>query len=129
MASFAEIAEGTNAAGEPAWIVQRVLAVQDAEEHRGQEHLADELGLGGIWIQTSYNTHGGVHYNPPDEETGISDWLPSGKDHVRYNYCSAGHIYDPVADAFYEDATGHDDWILNTETYVWERIEDAARDD
>lgn len=47
MAHFAEINE--------AGIVQRVVVVPDAQEHRGQEFLANDLGLGGTWIQTSYN--------------------------------------------------------------------------
>lgn len=47
MAHFAEI-DSNN-------IVLRVLVVPDSEQHRGQEYLADNLGLGGRWIQTSYN--------------------------------------------------------------------------
>lgn len=48
MAHFAEI----DANG----IVLRVLVVPDEQESRGQEFLANDLGLGGTWIQTSYNT-------------------------------------------------------------------------
>lgn len=47
MAYFAEI-DNTNT-------VIRVLAVPDDQEQRGQEYLADDLNLGGIWIQTSFN--------------------------------------------------------------------------
>ncbi len=47
MAHFAEI----NSDNE----VVRVLVVPDSQEHRGQEFLADDLGLGGNWIQTSFN--------------------------------------------------------------------------
>lgn len=47
MAHFAEIDENN--------IVIRVLVVADEHEDRGQEFLADDLGLGGTWIQTSYN--------------------------------------------------------------------------
>jgi hypothetical protein len=46
MAHFAEI-KGN--------IVQRVLVVPDSQEHRGQEFLANDLKLGGTWIQCSYN--------------------------------------------------------------------------
>ena len=59
MAYFAEIDE-TN-------IVVRVLSVGDDEEHRGQEFLAADLGLGGTWIQTSYNTRGNVHVGEDGE--------------------------------------------------------------
>jgi hypothetical protein len=47
MAHFAEI-DNNN-------VVLRVLVVNDSQEHRGQEFLATDMGLGGTWIQTSYN--------------------------------------------------------------------------
>jgi hypothetical protein len=47
MAHFAEINENN--------IVLRVLVVDNEQEHRGQEFLSEDLGLGGTWIQTSYN--------------------------------------------------------------------------
>jgi hypothetical protein len=36
-------------------VVVRVVVVPDEQEHRGQEYLAEDLGLGGRWVQTSYN--------------------------------------------------------------------------
>lgn len=36
-------------------IVVRVLVVPDEQESRGAEFLSVDLGLGGTWIQTSYN--------------------------------------------------------------------------
>ena len=51
MAHFAEI-DSNN-------IVTRVLVVANEQEHRGQEFLAEDLGLGGTWIQTSYNANFG----------------------------------------------------------------------
>jgi hypothetical protein len=47
MAHFARIDENN--------IVQEVLVVDNSLEHRGEDFLANELGLGGRWIQTSYN--------------------------------------------------------------------------
>jgi hypothetical protein len=49
MAHFAKINENN--------IVEVVLVVDNSEEHRGQEFLAEDLGLGGRWIQTSYNAN------------------------------------------------------------------------
>jgi hypothetical protein len=49
MAHFAEI-DSNN-------VVLRVLVVADEHEHRGQEFFADDCGLGGTWIQTSYNSN------------------------------------------------------------------------
>jgi hypothetical protein len=54
MAHFAEI-DNTNK-------VLRVLVVDNAQEHRGQEFLAVECNLGGTWIQTSYNANFGGKY-------------------------------------------------------------------
>jgi hypothetical protein len=68
MAHFAEIDENN--------IVTRVLVVPDEQEHRGQEFLANELGLGGFWIQTSYNAR------------------------IRKNYAGIGYTFDPTRDAF-----------------------------
>lgn len=51
MAHFAEIDSDNK--------VVRVLVVDNSQEHRGQEFLADDLSLGGTWIQTSYNANFG----------------------------------------------------------------------
>lgn len=63
MAHFAEIDENG--------VVLRVLVVPDEQESRGQEFLADDLGLGGTWVQTSYNAR------------------------IRYNYAGIGFTFDP----------------------------------
>lgn len=47
MAHFAEIDENN--------IVVRVLVVPDEFENDGENYLANQLGLGGRWVQTSYN--------------------------------------------------------------------------
>lgn len=47
MAHFAELDENN--------IVQRVLFIDDQYESDGDNYLANVLGLGGRWIQTSYN--------------------------------------------------------------------------
>jgi len=49
MAHFAEIDKKN--------LVMRVLVVPDEQEQRGQEYLSNDLGLGGTWIQTSYNAN------------------------------------------------------------------------
>ena len=59
MAHFAEIDSNNK--------VVRVLVVDDSQEHRGQEFLAVDCGLGGTWIQTSYNA------NIRDKFAGIGD--------------------------------------------------------
>jgi hypothetical protein len=48
MAHFAQIEDN---------IVINVVVVSDEQEHRGQDFLANDLNLGGSWIQTSYNNN------------------------------------------------------------------------
>lgn len=65
----------------------------------------------GQWIQTSYNTRGGVHYGPDGE--------PDGGVALRGNYAGIGHTYDAEHDVFYApqpDST----WTLNQQTWLWE---------
>ena len=66
------------------------------------------------YIQTSYNTRRGVHYDP---ETG----LPSGTQEkaLRANFASVGYIYDDIDDVFYEPSP-FPSWSLNKDGYYWE---------
>lgn len=68
MAHFAEI-DNTNK-------VLRVLVVDNTQESRGQEFLANDCGLGGTWIQTSYNAN------------------------IRGKFAGIGDVYDPINDVF-----------------------------
>jgi hypothetical protein len=65
----------------------------------------------GEWIQTSYNTRGGVHYG--------ADGNPDGGVALRGNYAGIGYTYDRTNDVFYAPKPG-DDWVLNTTTWTWE---------
>ena len=85
-------------------IVVRVLVVADDKED-GQTYLADELGLGGTWKKTSFNTHGGVHSN--------------GGTPFRKNYAGPGYKYDATKDAFIPPKP-FASWSLNNNTCVWE---------
>ena len=49
----------------------------------------------GRWIQTSYNTRGGVHYEP-NSITPSSDQSKA----LRKNYAGIGFLYDSDKDAF-----------------------------
>jgi len=97
MAYFAEI-DNTNT-------VTRVLAVPDSEQDRGQDFLAIDLGLGGTWIQTSYNTRGGVHTN--------------GGTPLRKNYAGIGYTYDAGRDAFIPPKP-FPSWLLDETTCLWD---------
>lgn len=88
MAHFAEIDSNNK--------VLRVLVVHNDLEHRGAEFLSKDLGLGGVWLQTSYNGN------------------------IRKNYAGIGYTYDSVRDAFIapkpDNAVGFDEdtckWIV-----------------
>jgi hypothetical protein len=65
----------------------------------------------GEWIQTSYNTRGGVHYG--------EDGNPDGGVALRGNYAGIGHTYDRTNDVFYAPQP-FPSWTLNTTTWSWE---------
>lgn len=89
-------------------LVTEVLAVADEHEDRGQEFLADDLGLGGIWIKTSYNTRAGQHL--------------AGGTPLRKNYAGIGYTYDPTRDAFIPPKPSDGDWVLNEQTCQWVEV-------
>jgi hypothetical protein len=66
----------------------------------------------GEWIQTSYNTRGGVHYNP---ETGE----PDDGEALRKNYAGIGFTYDRDRDAFIPPQP-FASWTLNDTSCLWE---------
>ena len=68
----------------------------------------------GTWIQTSYNTRGGVHYQP-------DSWIPSEDQSkaLRKNYAGIGFTYDSQRDAFIEPKL-FASWTLNEQTCQWE---------
>lgn len=81
--------------------------------------LEDELTArtGDVYKQTSYNTRGGVHYDP---HTGQPSDDQSKA--LRKNYASVGFRYDEARDAFIppRPAIGH--WELNEETCLWVEV-------
>jgi hypothetical protein len=68
----------------------------------------------GNWIQTSYNTRGGVHYKPDSNEPSEDQSKA-----LRGNYAGIGHIYDHKNDVFYMPQP-YPSWTLNNTTWTWE---------
>ncbi len=62
------------------------------------------------WIQTSYNTRGGVHYG--------ADGQPDGGIPLRKNYAGVGFTYDRGRDAFIPPQP-FPSWVLNEDTCLW----------
>jgi hypothetical protein len=68
----------------------------------------------GAWIQTSYNTHGGVHYDPVTGQPSADQSKA-----LRGNFAGPGMLYDDVNDVFYKRQP-YPSWTLNTTTWTWE---------
>ncbi len=60
--------------------------------------------LDGQWVQTSFNTHGGVH--------------PDGRP-LRKNFAGIGYTYDSDRDAFIPPRP-FESWVLNEQTCLWD---------
>ena len=64
----------------------------------------------GTWIQTSYNTRGGVHYG--------QDGQPDGGTALRGNYAGIGYTYDATNDVFYPPKP-FASWTISAPTWLW----------
>ncbi len=67
----------------------------------------------GQWIQTSYNTRGGVHYNPDTGEPSADQSKA-----LRKNYAGIGYSYDAQRDAFIPPKP-YASWVLDDQTCLW----------
>lgn len=72
----------------------------------------------GEWIQTSYNTRGGVHYTR-DENDQRGEPSEDQTKALRKNFAGVGWVYDRDRDAFYEPQP-YPSWTLNEDTCYWE---------
>lgn len=66
----------------------------------------------GEWIQTSYNTRGGVHYAPNSDE-------PDGGVALRKNFAGIDYAYDKDRDAFIPPKP-FASWVLDDASCLWE---------
>jgi hypothetical protein len=104
MASFAKI--GLNGKViEVLSVVNEVLHDSNGveQEINGIDFLTKLTGYP-VWVQTSYNTHGGVH--------------SSGGTPLRKNHAGIGYTYDETRDAFIAPKP-FNSWILNEDTCIW----------
>lgn len=97
MAHFAKVVDG---------LVTKVIV---AEPEFFDTFIDDTAGK---WIQTSYNTRGGVHYDPQTGEP--DDGVP-----LRMNYAGLGFSYDKEKDAFIPPKP-YESWVLDESTCLWE---------
>lgn len=88
MSHFAKIENGI--------VTQVIVAEQD---------VIDSGIFGHGWVQTSYNTRGGVHL--------------LGGTPLRKNFAGVDFTYDPERDAFIPPKP-YESWTLNEETCLWD---------
>lgn len=95
MSHFAKVVDGT--------VTQVIVAEQEFFET-----FVDTSP--GEWIQTSYNTRGGVHYG--------QDGQPDDGVALRKNYAGIGFTYDRTRDAFIPPKP-YASWLLNEDSCLW----------
>jgi hypothetical protein len=101
MAHFAKL--GTGNIVEEIIVVSNDIAITEQDGINFLKNLYKDQHL--PVIQTSYNTHGGVHNN---NETPL-----------RKNYAGIGFQYDQTRDAFIPKKP-YNSWVLNEQTCLWE---------
>jgi hypothetical protein len=79
-----------------------------------EQEFIDKLPDSANWVQTSYNTRGGVHYDPNTREPSLDQSKA-----LRKNYAGIGYKYDNVRDAFIPPKP-YPSWRLNETTCFWE---------
>ena len=99
MGHFAKVSNG---------IVTRVIV---AEADFFNNFVDDSPGQ---WIQTSYNTRGGVHYQPNTNEPSEDQSKA-----LRKNYAGIGYTYDSTRDAFIPPQP-FNSWTLNEDICLWD---------
>jgi len=89
-----------------------VFVTKGRQEDDGKElKLTDRTG--DTYKQTSYNTRGGVHYDPTTGEPSEDQSKA-----LRFNYAGLGYQYDPDRDAFIPPKP-FESWVLDESTCLW----------
>lgn len=96
MAHFAKI-------NEQGIVEQVIVAEQDVID-------SGLFGSPSSWVQTSYNTYGGVHYG--------QDGNPDNGIALRANFASIGGVYDAQNDVFYETKP-FPSWVISAPDWIW----------
>ena len=92
-------------------IVTSVTVGRQEDDGKEQE-LCDRTG--DTYRQTSYNTKGGIHYDPETNEPSADQSKA-----FRKNYAGKGYTYDETRDAFIQPKP-YPSWVLNETTCLWD---------
>lgn len=68
----------------------------------------------GTWLQTSYNTRGGKHYDPTTGQESADQSKA-----LRGNYAGIGYTYDQANDVFISPKP-FASWTISAPTWTWE---------
>ena len=94
------------------YIVTEVIVGKDETNFDWEQYYSIKRGQ--LCKRTSYNTKGGIYYNPitnlPDDDQSKA---------FRKNYAGLGFTYDPIRDAFIAPKP-YPSWILNEGSCIWE---------
>jgi hypothetical protein len=94
------------------YIVTEVIVGKDETNFDWEQYYSIKRGQ--LCKRTSYNTRGGVYYNPitnlPDDDQSKS---------FRKNFAGLGFKYDVTLDAFIAPKP-YPSWILNEGSCIWE---------
>jgi len=90
---------------------KKVVKIISADETFFEKFIDSEPGE---WLQTSYNTRGGIHYDPETNEPSTDQSKA-----FRKNYAGVGYTYDRTRDAFIPPKP-YESWTLNEETCLWD---------
>lgn len=116
MSHFAKIVDGT--------VEQVITAEQDFIN-----------GLDGTWVQTSFNTWGGIHYGYEEVSNVVVDKdlnestlttlqpVADGGIALRKNFAGIGFTYDEDRDAFIPPKPSEGEWNLDEDTCLWVEVE------
>lgn len=88
------------------------VTVGRQEDDGKEQELCDRTG--DRYVQTSYNTRSGIHYDPATGEPSVDQSKA-----FRKNYAGIGYTYDETRDAFIPPKP-HKDWLLNEFSCDWE---------
>ena len=116
MAHFAKIGDTSKVLGVHVVNNSDILNGDGVEEESvGQQYLERHSNWPALmWIQTSFNTHGGKHYDPQTGELSADQSKA-----LRGNYAGIGYTWDEDNNLFYPKKP-HASWVLNTSEARWQ---------
>lgn len=104
MSNFAYVPNIVNGIGK----VDNVLVIDQEVINTGL------FGTPSAFIQTSFNTRGGVYYLPNSNTPS-----PDQSKALRANYAGIGYTYDQINDVFYAPQP-YPSWTISAPTWLWE---------